>query len=97
MGSGYDMNMNMKIIVDAETVVVNYADPIVLMQDLQGMGENNAILHRKHTLRRDTLIATAAAYKGMYGNEDGSVPATFHVRNFSAFKFNFHFSWKKKQ
>ena len=30
-------------------------------------------------LRRDVLLAAAAAYQGMYGNEDGSVPATFQV------------------
>lgn len=45
----------------------------------QGMGENGALLHGKWATR-DTMLAMAAAYQAMYGNADGTVPATFEVR-----------------
>ena len=35
-----------------------------LMEDLQGMGENSALISRK-MLHRDTLMAAAAVYKGI--------------------------------
>lgn len=36
------------------------------MEDLKGMGENNALVHRK-PLHQDTIIAAASIYKGMIG------------------------------
>jgi NADH dehydrogenase [ubiquinone] 1 alpha subcomplex assembly factor 5 len=50
-----------------------------LMQDLQAMGENNALFLRKSYTSRDVFIAAAAAYKSIYGNQDGSIPATFQI------------------
>ncbi|KAG2467176.1 NDUF5 hydroxylase, partial [Polypterus senegalus] len=44
-----------------------------------GMGESNCAWNRKPMLHRDTMLAAAAIYKAMYGNEDGSVPATFQI------------------
>ncbi len=44
----------------------------------QGMGESSALLRGKGA-SRELLLATAAAYQGMYGNPDGTVPATFQV------------------
>lgn len=44
------------------------------------MGESNAALRRDPgPIRRDVLLATEAIYKEMYGNEDGSIPATFRT------------------
>ncbi|XP_072030985.1 arginine-hydroxylase NDUFAF5, mitochondrial-like [Amphiura filiformis] len=65
--------------VDTDTMTVNYPSMFELMQDLKGMGENNAAWSRKAMLHRDTMKAAAAIYKDMYGNEDGSVPATFQI------------------
>ena len=65
--------------VDMETVVVNYQDMFQLMEDLRGMGESSAALHRGPPLARSTLFAAAAAYQGLYGNEDGTIPATFQI------------------
>jgi len=42
------------------------------------MGESSALLRGKGA-SRELLLATAAAYQGMYGNPDGTVPATFQV------------------
>ena len=43
------------------------------------MGENNASLGMRPGARPDLLLAAAAAYQGMYGGPDASVPATYNV------------------
>lgn len=58
---------------------MDYPDAFVLMEDLQGMGENNAVLSRGAPVTRDSLLAAASIYQSMYANPDGSVPATFQV------------------
>ncbi|XP_071490755.1 arginine-hydroxylase NDUFAF5, mitochondrial-like, partial [Diadema antillarum] len=72
--AGYNM-----LTVDKEELQVNYPSMFELMHDLKGMAENNASWSRKNYLHRDTMTAAAAIYKEMYGNEDGSIPATFQV------------------
>ena len=44
---------------------INYPSMFELMEDLKGMGENNASWNRKLHLSRDNLFAAAAIYKGM--------------------------------
>uniref|UniRef100_A0A671SE43 Arginine-hydroxylase NDUFAF5, mitochondrial n=2 Tax=Sinocyclocheilus anshuiensis TaxID=1608454 RepID=A0A671SE43_9TELE len=65
--------------VDIDEVQVNYPGMLEVMSDLQGMGESNCAWNRKSLLHRDTILAAAAIYKEMYGNEDSSVPATFQI------------------
>ncbi|XP_037104456.1 arginine-hydroxylase NDUFAF5, mitochondrial [Syngnathus acus] len=65
--------------VDTDEVQVNYPSVVEVMMDLQGMGESNCAWNRRSMLRRDTILAAAAVYQEMYGEEDGSVPATFDV------------------
>lgn len=66
--------------VDVEDIVVDYPDTFALMQDLQAMGEANAVLGREMgALGRDVLLANEAIYRAMHGNEDGSLPATFRI------------------
>jgi len=65
--------------VDTDTVVINYKDPFVLMRDLQYMGEGNAVLKRRPFVKRETFLATSAIYRTLYGNKDGSIPATFQI------------------
>ena len=65
--------------VDVETIVVRYSDMFQLMDDLRGMGESSAAILRGAPLKRSTLFAAASAYKSMYGEEDGTIPATFQV------------------
>ena len=45
------------------------------------MAESNALLHRRQQLQRDTALATAAAYAGLFdeGGGDG-LPATYQAR-----------------
>jgi len=81
-------NLNLTT-VDFDEVVVDYPSMFALMHDLKGMGESNATWKRKSILHRDTMLAAAAIYKEMYGNEDGSIPATFQVL--------YMIGWKKSE
>lgn len=65
--------------VDTDELQVHYPGVMELMTDLQAMGESNCAWNRRPLLQRDTLLATAAVYKEMYGNPDGSIPATFDI------------------
>ena len=53
-------------LVDMDEIVVNYPSPFELMQDLQMMAENNAVIKRQPVLSRDVLISMAAIYKGIF-------------------------------
>nr|SVE83769.1 EOG090X09JT [Daphnia pulex] len=65
--------------IDTDEISVGYPSMFELMEDLKGMGENNASWIRKLHLHRDTMFAASAIYKELYGNEDGSIPATFQI------------------
>jgi len=65
--------------IDYDEITIDYPSIFELMEDLKGMGENNAAWNRKLMLHRETLMAAAAIYKEMYGNDDGTIPATFQV------------------
>lgn len=65
--------------IDYDEITIDYPSMFELMHDLKGMGENNAAWRRKPVLHRDTMMAAASIYKEMYGNDDGSIPATFQV------------------
>ncbi|KAF2069972.1 hypothetical protein CYY_008710 [Polysphondylium violaceum] len=65
--------------IDTEKITINYDNMFILMRDLQNMGENNAILKRRNYTSKDTFLSAAAVYQYLYGNENGSIPATFQV------------------
>ncbi|PHH74204.1 hypothetical protein CDD80_3229 [Ophiocordyceps camponoti-rufipedis] len=66
--------------VDVDDIIVDYPDTFALMQDLQAMAENNAVLGREMgPIRRDVLLANEAIYRSLHGNADGSIPATFRI------------------
>ncbi len=65
--------------VDQDVLEIDFADAFALMRDLRAMGENNCQHFRRPYVPRDTLYATAAAYKSMYGKQNGAIPATFQV------------------
>ncbi|XP_042522347.1 arginine-hydroxylase NDUFAF5, mitochondrial isoform X1 [Dipodomys spectabilis] len=74
--------------VDTDEIQVNYPGMYELMEDLQGMGESNCSWNRKALLHRDTMLAAAAVYREMYGNEDGSVPATYQIYHMIGWKYH---------
>ncbi|CDM33943.1 hypothetical protein DTO013E5_1679 [Penicillium roqueforti] len=67
--------------VDVEDIVVEFPDTFALMQDLQAMGEGNAIMNRESApLSRDVLLANEAIYRSMYMEEGArGIPATFRL------------------
>ncbi|TFK25919.1 S-adenosyl-L-methionine-dependent methyltransferase, partial [Coprinopsis marcescibilis] len=67
--------------VDVDEVQVAYPSMWELVQDLQDMGENNAVIGRqgRPRIQPDTLVAASAIYKEMHGKEDGTIPATFQI------------------
>lgn len=66
--------------VDIDDIVVDFPDIFALMQDLQAMGEGNAVLGREMgPIGRDVLLAADAIYRELHGNEDGTIPATFRL------------------
>ncbi|KAK0705072.1 S-adenosyl-L-methionine-dependent methyltransferase [Lasiosphaeris hirsuta] len=66
--------------VDVEDIIVDYPNMFALMEDLQAMGESNAILGREMgPISRDVLVAGDAIYRQLHGNEDGTIPATFRI------------------
>lgn len=65
--------------VDLDEVKVAYPSMWELMEDLQDMGENNAIIGRRPLVHRNTLVAASAIYKEVHGQSDGTIPATFQI------------------
>ncbi|KAJ0412635.1 hypothetical protein ATCC90586_002265 [Pythium insidiosum] len=65
--------------VDTDFIEVHYPNAFVLMEHLQNMGENSAVLSKGRPVTRDSLLAAASIYQSMYANPDGTVPATFQV------------------
>jgi len=73
--------------VDVDDIVVDYPSIFELMQDLQAMGESNAVLGREMGgIQRDVLLAAESIYRALHGNEDGTVPATFRMIHFIGWK-----------
>jgi NADH dehydrogenase [ubiquinone] 1 alpha subcomplex assembly factor 5 len=68
--------------VDVDDIIVEYPDTLTLMQDLQAMGEGNAILKSVGgPISRDVLLANEAIYRELHceEGEKDRIPATFRV------------------
>ncbi len=67
-------------VTDMDRVVVRYASPLALLQDLRRMGATNALVERRRTpLRRATLRRMMEIYGARYSDTDGRVRATFEI------------------
>jgi len=53
--------------------------PEAVVAHLRLLGESNAVIHRQQKLQPDAALAAAAAYRSMFQEEDGTIPATFEV------------------
>ena len=72
-------------VVDTDLITVSYENPLKLMTDLRGMGEQMSTHTRQKTFtRRDVLFRAAEIYQTTYGDADGRVPATFEVITLTA-------------
>lgn len=68
--------------VDVDDIIVEYPDTFALMQDIQAMGEGNAILKSVGgPISKDVLLANEAIYRELHCNEGEKdrIPATFRV------------------
>ncbi|KAL2631231.1 hypothetical protein R1flu_015917 [Riccia fluitans] len=65
--------------VDVDEYTVRYPSALELIEHLRSMGEGNAVRQRNPVLKRATALAAAAVYESMFGDVDGTIPATFQV------------------
>ena len=75
----YLANVGMQnIVIERETLTVNYEEPLRLMKDLKGLGATNASSERNKNLTGpDTIRKVIASYnKKKVG---GKIPATYEV------------------
>ena len=80
--------------IDSEDIVVGgFPDVVSICEELQNLGEQNAVLSRASHLPRDVLLATNEIYKALHGESDDAgmttLPATFSVI--------FLVGWKKSE
>lgn len=72
-------------VVDSDTVNVNYASPLALMQDLKAMGASNILAQRRRVpVTRALLDRACEVYAKRFGRRDGRVPATFEIITLTA-------------
>lgn len=70
--AGFELPM-----ADADSIPVDYADPLALLRELRGMGGGNALAgRRRRFLRRDTLLRALELYPR---RADGRVEAELEV------------------
>ncbi len=51
--------------MDIDEICIDYPSMFELLTDLQAMGESNALATEIKPLKRDTLLAASAIYKGI--------------------------------
>ena len=72
-------------VVDADTITVFYSDPLKLLRDLRGMGENNANKDRRRTFsRRNTIQRACEIYIDKFSEANSEIPATFEILTITA-------------
>jgi SAM-dependent methyltransferase len=67
-------------VADVDRIVVRYATPFTLMDDLRRMGATNALVERRRRpLKRATLVRMAEVYTQRFADADGRIRATFEI------------------
>ncbi|MBS0271609.1 MAG: methyltransferase domain-containing protein [Proteobacteria bacterium] len=67
-------------VVDTEIITVTYPSILNLITDLRGMGETNKLIDRPKTFTSKLLFKAAEEiYHEAFGNNSGTLPATFEV------------------
>jgi NADH dehydrogenase [ubiquinone] 1 alpha subcomplex assembly factor 5 len=56
--------------IDIDTIKLGFPNGMVCMEHLQRMGENNACVNRKQAMSKDTFLASACIYDGLYPLEE---------------------------
>jgi NADH dehydrogenase [ubiquinone] 1 alpha subcomplex assembly factor 5 len=72
-------------VVDSETVVVTYPNPLALMQEIKAMGASNMLIARRRMpVTRSLLLRAAEIYADRFSGVDGRVSATFDILTVTA-------------
>lgn len=72
-------------VADTDVVVVRYASPLALMQDLRMMAASNMLIERRRVpVTRRLLMRACEFYVDHYGEPDGRIPATFEIMTLTA-------------
>jgi SAM-dependent methyltransferase len=67
-------------VTDVDRLMVRYASPFALMQDLRRMGASNTLIERRRRpLRRATLARMTQIYRERFSDPDGRIRATFEI------------------
>ncbi len=74
-------------ILDSETLTVTYENALMLLQDIKSGGETNTLHQRSRcfTTRR-WLMRVTEAYRELYGDTEGRIPATAELLSLMAWK-----------
>lgn len=74
-------------VVDTDLITVSYENPLKLLKDLKGMGENNKVLERRKVFtKRDLIFKAMQKYIEEFKGDDERVPASFQVMFLTAWK-----------
>jgi len=72
-------------VVDSDSVVVTYPDPVALMREIKAMGASNMLTDRRRVpVTRSLLVRAAEIYVERFGLDGGRVPATFEIMTLTA-------------
>ena len=67
-------------VADSDRLTVTYPHMFKLMEDLRGMGEQNALLARqRRPTRRQVFMRAAEIYQQRFGQADGQIPVSFEI------------------
>lgn len=66
-------------VTDTDKLVVRYAHPLKLLEELRGMGETNVLAEGQRPLSRAVLARFVEIYQERFSEPDGRVRATFEI------------------
>ena len=72
----------------SEKKLLKFESSLELMQFIQNIGENNALLQTRKSVLKDIIYGTNAIYTTMFGDKEGKVPATFEFINFIGWRYH---------
>lgn len=74
-------------VADSETLTITYDNLFVLLHELRGAGESNALsAQRLHFTPRQLFVHAAARYQQDYADSEGRIPATVELITLTGWK-----------
>jgi len=74
----------------SDKIHLNFNNPFEMMQFIQNIGENNALLQNRKEIMRDVVYASAAIYQNLFKckDDESKVFSTFEFINFLGWKYH---------